>query len=261
MTTVCVISDLHANARALRAAVNRVFGGPCDHLVIGGDLLTYGVDIDETLELVGELQERYGATLLIGNHDQLYFDLAEGRTDYYMSLPGWIRESVDWTASRLDLAQYRGRFRWRTEFVNDGILFAHANPFRYGDWRYLNDEVSHRAAALTLQERGLRGGVFGHTHRARAFRAWDDGTGEWIRERSEPFALYGDRSRLVINAGSIGQPRERSAASTMLRLTTGPRGGQGVVEEVEYDTLSHVRSLASSDLSESTRERLCSYFT
>lgn len=261
MTTVCVLSDLHANARALRAAVARVFAGSCDHVVIGGDLLTYGVDVNETLDLVAELQTRHAATLLIGNHDQLYFDLADGRTEYYAKLPDWLRESVDWTASKIDLAQFRARFRWTTEHVMGDVLFAHANPFPFGDWRYLNDEDGHMAAAQALRQRGLRLGVFGHTHRAGVFRARDDRTGQWIARSAEPITLPREGSRFVLNAGSIGQPRETRGMSTMLRLSAGPSSASVLVEDVDYDVTAHVESLETADLSESTRERLCRFFS
>ena len=171
MTTVVVIGDVHGNAGALRAALAQASRGPMDHLVFAGDLLTYGHDVDEVLELVAGAQADHGATLLIGNRDQLYFDLARGDRGYAAKLPDWITESVELTLSVLDTAAFRDGLRWSSEHVVDGALFAHANPFGGRDWTYLNHPPELDRAAEVLAARRLSVGVFGHTHRPKWDRA------------------------------------------------------------------------------------------
>jgi len=87
---VAVLGDIHANINALRAALKIVDGGGYDRLVMLGDLLTYGVDVVETLELVGERLVGGHTTLLRGNHDALYRDLLLGKYDYINQMPEWI---------------------------------------------------------------------------------------------------------------------------------------------------------------------------
>ena len=91
MTTIVILSDVHGNARALRAALVQALRDPIDHLVFLGDLLTYGHDVQEVLDLVNEAQTKHDAVLLIGNHDQLYFDIAKGDSPYLDTLPEWIQ--------------------------------------------------------------------------------------------------------------------------------------------------------------------------
>src|SRR3989304_2966246 len=164
-----VLSDLHANARALRAALALVYNEPFDHLVILGDLLTYGCEIDEVIEMVGDAQRSHRAALIVGNHDQLYFDLARGVRDYYATLPDWLRETVDHTFERLDIRALRDGLSWSLEHAAGDILFSHANPYEPADWSYLNSDADHLRAATRLTERGYRVGVFGHTHRRRRY--------------------------------------------------------------------------------------------
>lgn len=236
--TTVVLTDLHANARALRAALALARAGGVDRWIVLGDLLTYGVDVDEVLDLVEELHRDHGAVVLRGNHDQLYLDLAAGARASYDRLPAWLREAADHTLARLDAAAFARRFAWHDELIEDGVLFSHANPFGAGDWRYLRDEPDLAAAAARLDERGLRVGVFGHSHRAR---------------------MFVDRA-VAITVPSLGQPRDRDGAAGLLRLR---RDGARLAAElvpVAYDVAGHVAGLRASGLSPATVERLCGFF-
>ncbi|MDP3278775.1 MAG: metallophosphoesterase, partial [Deltaproteobacteria bacterium] len=69
MTVTVVLSDLHANGRALRAALAHARDHGFDRMVILGDLLTYGIDQDEVLDIVQDLAENCQAKVVLGNHD------------------------------------------------------------------------------------------------------------------------------------------------------------------------------------------------
>ena len=64
MTSYVVLSDLHANGRAFRAALARIEAERPDHVVVLGDLLTYGVDVDEVLDGVDRLQADRAAIVI-----------------------------------------------------------------------------------------------------------------------------------------------------------------------------------------------------
>jgi len=248
---IVVLGDVHGNARALRAALARALQGSMDRLVFLGDLLTYGHDIVEVLDLVEEAQSRNDAVLLTGNHDQMYFDIAEGNLAYFDKLPDWLKETVSFTAERLDMKRFRTGLRWSREAVVDGTLFAHANPFGYGDWTYLNHPRDRDRAAGVLRERGLDVGVFGHTHRA----SWDGAEAHaeaaFATRRSHP---------TVANAGSVGQPRNSRAESVLLRLELDAGAATATFEPVTYDVTAHVETLRAAGLSASTTERLATFF-
>ncbi|HWA70576.1 MAG TPA: metallophosphoesterase [Rhizomicrobium sp.] len=264
--TIAVLSDLHANVHALRAALQVVEARNVGSLVIMGDLLTYGCDPHETLALVREAAARWPTTLLSGNHDQLYFDLAGGDVAYYARLPEWLRESVDWTRQALDGLDLKKAFDWCEELVTGEILFAHANPFRYGDWTYLNSDAELGAAQVVLARRGFAAGIFGHTHRAKIVE-YDRGA-ELPRGTSFELAAQQNVSRsidfahhhVIANAGSLGQPRNIDKTSSLMFIDPAAGGAAITLVKVEYDVAAHTGAIRQSSMSENTKQKLSSYF-
>jgi hypothetical protein len=255
---VAVVSDLHANGRAVRAALQLARLRGFDELVVLGDLLTYGVDIDEVLDAVSEAVSAHGGAVITGNHDQLYFDIAAGRTEYVERLPEWLRESVEFTADRLHIGAFLSRFSWEQERSVGPVLFAHANPFAYPNWRYMNTLADIEEARGVLAARGARAGVFGHNHRA----AVHGGAGALTE-----LAISGDVSGLdlreqivVVNPGSVGQPRRVGGGATLAMLAVDKDVLSVSIEAIDYDVDAHVAALMASAMSPPTREKLASFF-
>lgn len=247
MSAVVIIGDVHGNARALRGALAAARAAPPDEIVFIGDLLTYGHDVDEVIDLVAEEQRR-GATVLVGNHDQMYFDLAAGDRSYLERLPPWLQATVEHTLERLP-DDLRDRLVWSTEHVRNDVLFAHANPFAAGDWTYLNSGDDVARASTVLDARGYRAGVFGHTHRARWHR--DDPPRGTSLAWNEPHAL-------VLNVGSVGQPRDGTGRSLIVRLDTEQL--RATFEPIDYDVAGHVQTLRASGLPSPVIDRLVAFF-
>jgi predicted phosphodiesterase len=239
--TIVVLSDVHGNARALRRAMQLAGLGRADRIVILGDLLTYGIDVAEVLDIAGQLRDA-GAVVIRGNHDQLYLDVAAGNRHYVEGLPDWLRESIDYTLERLDVPAFGRAFDWRDEFTAGSVLFSHANPFGEGDWRYLASDSDREAAAQGLASRGFRTGVFGHTHRANLY------------------AASGGAGTMVATAGSVGQPRDRGRVSSFLRVRVEDAGADVELVPIDYDFRAHVAALQGSSMSPATKTRLCEFF-
>jgi len=235
---VAVISDIHANSLALKACLVQVKALKVDQLVILGDLLTYGVDVNETIDLVCAEVDN-GAVAVMGNHDKMYLGLAGGQADYYDKLPDWLRESVALTYEKLNLNQFE-HIPWQQEYERGKVLMAHANPFGSGDWTYLNSEHEISRARTTLELRGFDVGVFGHTHRAFLD---SNGTKPWLA-----------------NPGSLGQPRSPEKESTFLTIELEGSNHSGEIHQIGYREEDHVLSLLRSELSESTKQKLVGYF-
>lgn len=252
-----VLGDIHSNALALEAALDRAREIGFDQLVLLGDLFTYGVEPRAVFELVREAQERDGALLMIGNHDEFYSSPNERTREYREKLPAWIRESVDWTERQLESVDL-AVLEWRESYIRSGVFISHANPFVFPDWRYLNTEAEHREAAVALRERGQQIGVFGHTHRQKVVGIAED---ELRMSVSHSCVIPTGDTLTLVNAGSVGQPRNSEKRSYVLRLDV--NGDEADIEFVplHYDVEKSKALIRDSRFSGVTTSKLLGFFS
>lgn len=259
---IVVVSDLHANARALDACLERAEALGFDQLVVLGDLLTYGPDVGAVVDRVTELCRARGARLLAGNHDFLYRDLPGGERAYYDTLPAWLRASVDWTLARLDTAAF-GALPWEDELVLGPVLFSHANPFGARNFRYLNHANDLVDAARAIARRGWQGGCFGHTHRS-TLATVDVASGRVTDHggaAERPVGPGQAGAVFIANPGSVGQPRGGGLGASFLTLTVDDRSVLDArLERVPYDVATHVAAVRQMGLDQATSDKLASFF-
>jgi predicted phosphodiesterase len=246
---LAVIGDIHANAVALRAALVLTDRAGFDLRIFLGDLLTYGVEVTRTLDLVAEAACAPRNVLLRGNHDEVYDRMLAGGE----AVAGWVGQHMRWTAPQIAVAAWR-ELPFQHELRLENLLLAHANPFGAGDWSYLNTVEEHVGAAAVLADRGLRWGVFGHTHRAKLFSAR---AAAFLEPRPEWRRLFPGGA--VVNAGSVGQPRSDHPGEVVLWIETGGPTSAVAFEPLRYDLGAHRRAINASDLPEEIRARCLAY--
>jgi predicted phosphodiesterase len=234
---IAVLSDIHSAAGAYSAALDAAECEGFDLLVLLGDLLTYGPYPERTLEITNEATVRHDTVLIKGNHDEIYLTAADDRA--HLRHSGWIAESIRWTLDALDFDKFAA-FDWRQEFVVECLLFAHANPHPFGNWSYLRTEGEFLSALEALCSRGLRYGVFGHSHRCDKYES--DG-------------------RMAMTVGSVGQPRSRINRAPQWAMITLDRGiVEAKMHTVDFDWRGHCDGIRSTTLSDSTKTWLCEFF-
>ncbi|WP_379923342.1 metallophosphoesterase family protein [Erythrobacter sp. R86502] len=238
---IAVISDVHSAATPFRRALEAARAEGFDQLLLLGDLFTYGVDPAACREIAIDAIDRDGAFLIGGNHEQIYIDLRDRNTDYFDRLPEWIRESIEWTWQELG-EEWPQQLSWISEWAWDGALFAHANPFGYGDWTYLGNNELLSAAARRLRDRGFRYGIFGHLHREK-----------FLRDE------HGVEVHVV---DSVGQPRSGRGAQpswTMIESHSGKL--QVSVRPIDFDARAHQSAIIHArGLSLETKSQLCRFY-
>jgi len=249
---ILVWSDVHANGPASAAAAALVDERSPDVLLVLGDLVTYGADPQQVLDIHHELAERVETRFAFGNHEEIYED--EKPPDY--AAP-WVRETIEWTAERVDRESLVDGFEWESEIVIGDLLFAHANPFGPRDWTYLNTTEQVARAANVLAEREIRGGFFGHTHRARTASG-----PEWIPEVPSPPERWTVHAPRIVNVGSVGQPRDSRHRMPSTVVEVDLRGDTPVVTllPLAYDRDEHVRRVLATAMRDETKQRLAGFF-
>lgn len=256
---LAVIGDIHGNAMALSEAIKRTDAQGFDYRIFLGDLLTYGVEVGPVLEQMSRLEGRSDHVLLLGNHDALYRDLFIGHSSYFEGLHDWVQEAASWTFERLAAHETTWKsLTFHPFFDCEKLWFSHANTFGNEDWRYLNSTDDHQVAAQWLTARKYRAGCFGHTHRIKLFQR-----DRFLRLPIKQAQVLGNEALiadcLVINAGSIGQPRDRANGEHVLWLSSDSNGLSVQFDPLDFDIDHHRRAIGQSDLPAKVKNRILAF--
>ena len=237
---VAVISDVHANWHALQAVLEAVDRESPDELWCLGDLVGYG---PRPNPCVAAIRER-AALCLAGNHDLGVL----GEVDLDEFAPDAIASAV-WTRGVLS-DQARSFLESLSPTARrDGVQLFHASP-RDPVWDYvLSAEAAEAAFELTEDPLVL----VGHSHVPLAL-AEKNGTlaGGLAPEGTE--AELGAGPRLLLNPGSVGQPRDGDPRAAWLLLDFG--SGRASFRRVAYPEERTQGEIRERGLPDALAERL-----
>jgi predicted phosphodiesterase len=199
---VGLLSDIHANLVALEAVLAAL--GKVDALWVTGDTVGYGPDPGDTLAL---LRER-SALLVQGNHDravatgdglELFHDRAAEAALLHQQ---WLSSADRDALGALQRVVTTERFTLCHGSLRDPL------------WEYV---TTTRAADATLQLAETEHCCNGHTHIPALFRLSANGTKS---VRVVEGTLYPLEARMLINPGSVGQPRDGDPRAAYAVLDT-----------------------------------------
>ena len=207
---ILIISDIHANLTAFRAVLEHA-QDQWDIIWFLGDLVGYGPDPNECTE---ELL-KHNHIALSGNHDQAVL----GNLDI-KSFNREAKYAITWTQEAISSETRSYLESLPAKQVEGDFTLAHASP-RYPIWEYILDPVT---AAENFNWFQTDYCLVGHTHvpvmfeeRLNGFRRVNVRPPSYARGR-EAFAL--GRERLIINPGSVGQPRDSDPRAAYALLDT-----------------------------------------
>lgn len=219
-----IISDLHANLPALRTALGDARARGVERIVCLGDVIGYGAEPREALELVmtlcvesphdadalpGAAPLRPGFCLL-GNHEQALLD--SGGEDFNPK----ARAAIEWTRDELNRGSDRdASFAYwdfldtlRPDREDERAMYAHGSP-RDPVREYMLPRDVHDAPKLAANFARMRRDVcfVGHSHVPAVY--YEDGRFFRPRGTEGPYNLeVGPGRRAIVNVGSVGQPRD-----------------------------------------------------
>ena len=192
---ILIISDLHANYTALEAVLNDA--GQFDETWCLGDLVGYGPDPNMVVEEVRLLPN---LTCMLGNHDVAIL----GRMEL-AAFNNEARRSLTWTSNVLtaDNMDFL-RSLPHTTGVRGEVTLAHGSP-RDPVWEYVLNTLSAR---LNFEHFSTPYCFVGHSHIQSIFQLDEkrDRGSMTLAKVGQEFPL---KPRLILNPGSVGQPRDR----------------------------------------------------
>ena len=229
-----VMSDVHANVHARDAVLAALRREGVDGIICAGDLVGYGPHPNECVTRIASLDEPL--VVVAGNHDLR----ALGRLpiDDLAPLP---KQTIEWTIDVLedDARDYLERLPG-TATTDDGVVVAHGSLDDPVEYVFDGEAARAQLALLAERDPQARMLVLGHTHIHRAFCSDGDcATDAGIDLRDD---------RWLLNAGSVGQSRERRPLARALVLDL-DRAVAGFLA-VDYDVRATERDLRAAGLPE-----------
>ncbi len=214
-----IISDLHGNEPALETALADARARGVKRYVCLGDVVGYGANPRHSLDQVMRLcvpnptPRPEEGTLepglcLQGNHEFALLNTAE---DFNPK----ARQAIDWTKEEIGRAEDRERSYAYWDFLSelapsadDGVaMYAHGSPRdpvrEYIVPRDIQDEAKMQANFDCMTSRIC---FIGHSHVPAVY--YEDRRLYRPRDTEGPYDIASSDVRVIINIGSVGQPRD-----------------------------------------------------
>ncbi len=235
-----IFSDVHSNYEAMTAVLDAMKREGIEEYLFLGDLVGYHANPNEVIDLV----ESLGCwKMVLGNHDAACLD----KTPLSSFSPP-AADAILWTRQHLNekSCRFLGSLRLREE-IGD-ITLVHASPFQSEEWHYLSVEED-----LERNFRYFQGSAcfFGHVHRPFIAEQQPDGSAKILPE-TEMVLNHG--RRYLINAGSVGQPRDQNVQACYMVYDSVDR--RLCIRRVDYDYQTASRKVLEAGLPEYLAKRL-----
>ncbi|MFO1076535.1 MAG: metallophosphoesterase family protein [Planctomycetota bacterium] len=238
-----ILGDIHANVEALTAVVDALRNDGVDIFVQVGDIVGYGPEPSQCIEIVREL----GCSVCLGNHDAAVLDLLD--TSYFNQ---YARAAILWTKAQLredDLAFLRSLplvVRQPPFTVVHGTLHM---PEQFG---YV---ISPVEALDSLSHQDTQLCFVGHSHVPTIYLANKDALRDLrVVMNSEAEIGYHGFDRVLVNVGSVGQPRDEDPRAAYALVDTHEETVS--IRRVPYDIAKVQRKIIRAGLPEVLANRL-----
>lgn len=216
-----VISDIHGNVTALDTVLSAA-DGQFDKIWCLGDIVGYGPNPNECIERITS----YDHAAIAGNHDWAVLDKLDV-DEFNLN----ARFAVLWTQDRLTPEHRAYLDNLPLYLIEDEIFtLVHGSP-RHPIWEYI---LYPKVAQLNFNHFETPYCFVGHTHSPVVYVETQstDETRTIIPE-TDTFVQPLNTERLIINPGSIGQPRDGDARASYGILDTETM--QFTIKRVTYD--------------------------
>jgi diadenosine tetraphosphatase ApaH/serine/threonine PP2A family protein phosphatase len=234
---VAVLSDIHANLAALDAVLAAV--PSVDEVWQLGDIVGYGPEPDEVVARLRDI----GALGVRGNHDAAAVGGLEIDSFHVDA-----RRAMEWTRTAIaaDTRSWLAALPERME--REGFTLVHGSP-RDPIWEYVTSTPVARAGIAAME---TPSGLHGHTHVPIAYLE-DDGQLETMSPGAGSTVAFGPH-RVLLNPGSVGQPRDGIPTASWLVLDTA--AGTATWNRTAYDVGAVQRAMEAVGLPERLVARL-----
>ena len=238
---IAVLSDIHGNLDAFREVLRDMDRFRVDQVICLGDMIGYGPEPEETLRLI---QER-AIPCVKGNHEMA---VVKPQLQEWFNPPA--QESIQKTQAMLSAEALSFICGLPSSRIIDRFRFVHGCPPN-SPFIYLYQLSESRL--MEIFRKSTEWIIFvGHTHNLKLICF--DGREIVHKPMRQGIVSLSDQSRYIVNAGSVGQPRDGSNAAKYVIWDTQARSLE--VRFVAYDIAAVYRKILDAGLPKSHAERL-----
>jgi predicted phosphodiesterase len=199
-----VISDVHGNLEALEAVLHDIRRRKTGGIIFLGDAVGYGPNPNECVEVLKENCR----IVLAGNHDRATLGLTD--IEYFNE---YAKQAILWTREVLTdkNRKYLETLPVSKKMRKENILFVHSTPKEPESWHYL---LTLWDAEINFHYFDEQVCILGHSHLPFVIERLP--SGEMVTHKTK--AALGESERYIINAGSVGQPRDHDPRACYLLI-------------------------------------------
>jgi predicted phosphodiesterase len=236
-----ILSDVHGNLEALETALAYLKAEMVTEYLCLGDIVGYGANPEECLTLIRELR----GAVVAGNHDHG----VAGRTSI-RSFNEHARKALLWTGRQLsaDSTSFLGSLPLVE--IAHGLRLVHASPSSPRDWEYVETWSDIKSELASYSEPIC---LIGHSHIPFAAKQH--------RYKADPqrilepeFEIDCDDTRLLVNVGSVGQPRDGDNRACVVTYDVNSKRME--FHRLDYDVAAAQRKILAAGLPEALAWRL-----
>lgn len=244
---LALLSDVHANRRALAACLAHAQAAGATQFAFLGDSVGYGAEPAAVVDTVMQLAAA-GAIVLRGNHEEaLERTHGEPRTAEELSSA--------WTARQLTSTQRAFLAALPLTASFETTLLVHASAHEPQQWEYVDRPALAQRCLDAAQERwGMHQVFCGHVHEQQLYYRGRDGhPSGFVPVPGVPVPLAAHRSWLAL-VGSVGQPRDGDPRAMYALLDVAQ--GRLAFHRIAYDHAGAAAAIRAAGLPESLALRL-----
>jgi diadenosine tetraphosphatase ApaH/serine/threonine PP2A family protein phosphatase len=217
---LAILSDIHANLEALDASLADIRKQGADEIICLGDIVGYGANPNECVDRIRDACPR----ILLGNHDAAA--IGSLSTEHFNI---HAKIAIEWTSENLSTESRDFLAALPLKETNGTLTFVHATPYEPNMWYYI---TSLEEAAFNFQFFDTTFCFIGHTH-IPIIIVLNENKDVFVHQDPQIDAAGMPGSQLLVNVGSVGQPRDRNPMACYGILDT--EEGVFTYRRVEYD--------------------------
>lgn len=239
-----VLGDIHSNLEALEAVVEKMRDEHLDNWIQVGDIVGYGADPRPCIALVREL----GCTVCIGNHDAATVGILD--TEYFNT---YARAAIDWTKDQLSKEDIDYLRNLPLVVEHSHFTLVHGSLHMPDQFGYVLSKVE---AADSMRHQRSKMAFVGHSHVPALYMQREGTELEHLEVlfEAEFEARISSFKRVLMNVGSVGQPRDEDSRAAYAVYDT--ETSEARLTRVTYDIERTQKKIRSAGLPTVLADRL-----